>query len=674
MRNRKSLSIHTHQLNYSDLVNKRGFSVVELIIAAGIMSFIGLGVMQVIQDSDAIFTNSFRKLNNFFDESIFFKEMAKHVGKSKVIKGGIINCDGVDALSSDSDSYNNKVYRLRNRDDRLAFVFAESVTYGTFDGNAVFSYLEALTTLKELLAQKEIWDKMRSTVSDVEYENLEAQIERAEEDVDGFELSEDNFNLNILDSGRFQAKDRIIVSTIAGPNIAGIYRVNSVDTSAGTINLSHDDFPSSFTDCNTPSALNKTIEEIVVSAADLGAIASSSVILTKLRFVDYAAVQAKNPRNTLPDLLISFHDEEGVKEKARIPNLKSLEVRSSWTKTSSATAIQLSGKYRADINYVRLVKTTSERMVEEESNSTVYYDLNSSTRANFDIATSPRSSSPIPPKASGKVSDFYPGVVCGQSSFPNCNTVPQYAEQFFKVTARLTESTADVSFSVSAPGLECWGPLPKDPSTPSGGVAFNNTTGLYVFDKKSAKSGDVTLSKDFTDTSSRTFEANCHFARVDDNDWAGRGPADRPYNPNYDIHPRDFKEDFIGGFSAGDSPVKLTITMAYYDFNSGSMKNKAIQYPLIKPYFGEELSLQTGTGTCLTNGVIVDPLFTYADGNAPSMSSKAMGPTNGSCRTASGWEACAGITSGLIEVRWYPLVNTNSDPALEQYSVTCTTP
>ena len=75
-------------------IGNRGFSLSELLITAGLLGFISVGVIQVIQDSNKVFTNSFTKLSTYFDQQIFLKSSQSILKIVTLSKEGFLNVMG----------------------------------------------------------------------------------------------------------------------------------------------------------------------------------------------------------------------------------------------------------------------------------------------------------------------------------------------------------------------------------------------------------------------------------------------------------------------------------------------------------------------------------------------------------------------------------------------------
>ena len=63
---------------------------------------------------------------------------------------------------------------------------------------------------------------------------------------------------------------------------------------------------------------------------------------------------------------------------------------------------------------------THTGLIDDLSEGVALYSLRPSTRANYDIATFPRSSSPIKPTATVNFSPLFPGYVCSNLTDDDC--------------------------------------------------------------------------------------------------------------------------------------------------------------------------------------------------------------------------------------------------------------
>lgn len=639
-------------------LGRQGFSLVELLITVGIMGFVGVGVTQIISDSNKIFTNSFNKLSTYFDEQIFFKELVKHVEGSYVGRNSIIECTGNNSFKSDigdyvEDDFEGNAFtqniELKNVGDNLAFPYVEERTLGTFGDTAVNDYLNSVTTLEQLEFQKELWDKISGSIPPAQMDELDDLIAEQQANVDAFEMDDNNFELSSLNVLRFKINDLVLISTIAGSEIAGLYKVKAVDKENLKLTLGASELPSTFSSlggCRIGSDSAKKIETIVTTAASMGAAASSTVVISKLNFIEYEVVASQKPSNELRDFLVSFHTLDGKQEKARIKNFRVFKADTKWHRLSPDSALMVAGEFKADIFMERDVLTHTGQIT-EKSEAVASYSLKPSTRSNFDIATSPRSSSPIVPSAVVDISVLFNGKVCEKMDCTGTNdirNITEYPDQFFQVSASLTDSFSDVSFSISGTGLECWGAMSN-----SSTIEFNEASGLYVFKQMAGNTGSVVLSKSTGAATGRSFGATCHFKQTAS-------------------YPTWTDGNFVGGYNAGTAP-EIEVKMSYYDFNSGSVVNKIVAKEEIPIYTKDiELALPADPFFCMAaSGFIKSPTFSHPNRTVPIIRAHA-------CDYGSGFEQCLDHSSPhppLQKVQYGPKIRKAGDSTAEYLEKTC---
>lgn len=646
------------------IFNRRGFSLIEMLITAGILGFVAVGVTQIITDSNKIFTNSFTKLTTYFDEQIFFKELTKQIELSYVVKGGLFNCSGNKTLVSDigeyggtpSDDFDESAYeapeknsetvydqtpgvqfiKLKNVGNSLAFPYVEERTIGTFDGSMVNDYLNAITALEQLSLQKKMWTDIADAVTPTQMADLDNLIAEQEANIENFSMDNDDFTLSILNPRRFQKDDVLLVSTITGSTISGLYKVKSVDKDNLKITLAATDIPSSFataSGCELDTDSVMDITSIITTAASMGAAASSTVILQKLRFIEYEVTAPEKSSSDHNDFLISFHNLAGKKEQARVKNFEEIRILTTWYRLSDDDALMLAGEYKAKISLSRYVLTHTG-LINEKSDAVGVYSLKPSTRSNYDIATSPRSSSPIVPGAAVNVSVLIPGKVCDQLDCTGEPGLPEYADQFFQITAALKDSFSDVTFVATATGLECWGAM--------GGAAtmrYDEDRDLFIFKRSAGTSGTVVLSKNPGAAAGRAFAATCHFKR-------------------------DVSGVFEGGYNKDNLP-QLEISMSYYDFNSGSVVNKLLGQETVPIYTEDNVlsNADPASYLCTNSGTITYPRPYHASVSVPIIRATR-------CKYGAGPAVpCVDGQAGLTEVVYHPRINIGSGP--EVLSKTC---
>lgn len=634
-------------------IGNRGFSLSELLITAGLLGFISVGVIQVIQDSNKVFTNSFTKLSTYFDQQIFFKELTKHIENSYVVKGGVFKCNGARTLSSKVPSIispNNpltKEYTLKNQGDSLSFPFVATKTIGTFEDNSVMGFLNANSSLNQLLLQKELFENMpEGSITEGELDDLNELIGQQEKLIEEFEIKEDKgsggFVINVLHGERLQENDIVLLSTLASSKLAGLYRVVEVGKENMKVRLEVESLPSSFEDVCEFDNDEKTITDLITSAASMGASASTTFSVSKLIFVQYEVVSSAGNSSGKPDFLISYHSLDGKQEKARIKNLKEFVVKTKWTTKSSEDALLLAGDFHADISLDRLMKTHTG-LIDDLSEGVALYSLRPSTRANYDIATFPRSSSPIKPTATVNFSPLFPGYVCSNLTDENCYGAGEdavgVADQFFVVSAFLNDSFMDVSFSIKSngEGLECW-----DGLTDSGDMVppdkNTNTRGVWVFKKKAARKGTIALSRNVGSEVGRSYMATCHFKRKKDSD------------------------DYKGGYKHKSPVPKVEVYMSYHDINSGSTANTLVSKKSIGVYANDSpTTVEFGNGDPCTGSP-----KTFVDGKTgPALRIAA-------CMRGSDWVVGSESCQDGEKVRFRPKVSDGKD--LFQLQLKCQIP
>lgn len=637
------------------LLGNQGFSLAELLITVGIMAFVGVGVTQIISDSNKIFTNSFAKLSTYFDEQIFFKELVKHIEGSYIGRDSIIECTGDNSIKSDigtyvADDFEGNAFtqniELKTVGDSIAFPYVEERTLGTFEDAAVNDYLNSVTTLEQLQFQKKLWSKISASIPPAQMDDLDDLIAEQQDNVDAFEMDNDNFQLSSLNVLRFKVNDLVLISTIAGSHIAGLYKVKAIDKDNLILTLGASELPSTFSglggcEIGTDSAME--IETIVTTAASMGAAASSTVVISKLNFIEYEVVASEKASDELNNFLISFHSLEGKREKARIKNFRIFKADTKWHRLSPDSALMVAGEFRADIFMERDVLTHTGKIT-EKSEAVASYALKPSTRANYDIATSPRSSSPIVPSAVVDISVLFNGKVCEKMDCTGTNDIrrlTEYPDQFFQVSASLTDSFADVSFAISGNGLECWGAIAN-----SSTIEFNETTGLYIFKQMAGKTGSVVLSKNPGAATGRSFGATCHFQQTA-------------------TYPTWTDGNFVGGYDGATAP-EIEVKMSYYDFNSGSVVNKIVAKEEI-PIYTKDIELDTTAVPfgCTTSGGVTFPSLSHPDRTAPIIRAHA-------CDYGSGFGPCPPIhPSPLQKVQYGPKIRKNGDASAERLEKTC---
>lgn len=646
----------------SILKNQMGMSLVEVVITSAVMVVISMAAMQVISDSNSIFTKSMDVVSGHYDEQIFFKNLIKHLENSSIIRGGIIACEN-DSLKSDQGaavgiSVEDNII-LKDVGQTLSFIWRETSTFGIFDNSTVYDYLNALTYLKELENQKNLWDKMRDTVSDLEYESLEKKITDVSDKIDTFEFSSDDFSMNILDTNRFNVGDKVIIAAVVSPTYGGVYEITAIDRESNQMSFKHSDIPETFKNLETCSITdNKEIKDIIMSASSHGAIAGSSVKVTKLVFVEYKVMDPEQNRNERPDFVVSYHSLDGENTKMRIPMFHHMKIYGVWRRLSTGSTLNLSGDYSGTLELKRK-QSSHNGMLDVTSRGQVTYAIEASTRSNFDVSTSPRSSDPIAPSAAPDVGPIYPGIIC--DDFTSCERkYSEYPEQFFRVSASLTDNSVDVSFTVEGQsgGLECWGSLNDESS-----VQYDEDTKQYRFLKSSGQIGQVTLTKDYKSSATRTFEANCHFKRVESN-----------------------KKAFEAGYKPKDvQATKVRIKMSYYDFNSSTMKNQTIGVKTVPIYTGQKIT-PPEDGSCKKPG------FYSLEYDSFNFSDSAMAATkpifrtmcckNGvDCTDDGNFNLCikddlGNYTTNIQKVRFYPKFNMSSNnlntvPDYDYYEIDC---
>ena len=500
----------------SILKNQMGMSLVEVVITSAVMVVISMAAMQVISDSNSIFTKSMDVVSGHYDEQIFFKNLIKHLENSSIIRGGIIACEN-DSLKSDQGaavgiSVEDNII-LKDVGQTLSFIWRETSTFGIFDNSTVYDYLNALTYLKELENQKNLWDKMRDTVSDLEYESLEKKITDVSDKIDTFEFSSDDFSMNILDTNRFNVGDKVIIAAVVSPTYGGVYEITAIDRESNQMSFKHSDIPETFKNLETCSITdNKEIKDIIMSASSHGAIAGSSVKVTKLVFVEYKVMDPEQNRNERPDFVVSYHSLDGENTKMRIPMFHHMKIDGVWRRLSTGSTLNLSGDYSGTLELKRK-QSSHNGMLDVTSRGQVTYAIEArrdrTLMSPLALALRTLLHQVLLQMLVQFIQELFVMILLVVKE-----NIPNTRSSFFRVSASLTDNSVDVSFTVEGQsgGLECWGSLNDESS-----VQYDEDTKQYRFLKSSGQIGQVTLTKDYKSSATRTFEANCHFKRVESN-------------------------------------------------------------------------------------------------------------------------------------------------------------
>ena len=183
-------------------------------------------------------------------------------------------------------------------------------------------FLNANSSLNQLLLQKELFENMpEGSITDGELDDLNELIGQQEKLIEEFEIKEDKgsggFVINVLHGERLQENDIVLLSTLASSKLAGLYRVVEVGKENMKIRLEVESLPSSFEDVCEFDNDEKTITDLITSAASMGASASTTFSVSKLIFVQYEVVSSAGNSSGKPDFfnfvsLVRWETREGA--------------------------------------------------------------------------------------------------------------------------------------------------------------------------------------------------------------------------------------------------------------------------------------------------------------------------------------------------------------------------